>query len=62
MLCVSAVADKLMPDERMKLSAAFKEQQFQAGTTIVREGDDGHEFFIIKEVCQIASNSTVSSR
>lgn len=35
--------------ERTKLADAFREQWFEDGDVIIKEGDDGNEFYLIME-------------
>eukprot|EP00484_Ammonia_sp_Unknown_P023904 CAMPEP_0197038088 /NCGR_PEP_ID=MMETSP1384-20130603/15115_1 /TAXON_ID=29189 /ORGANISM="Ammonia sp." /LENGTH=813 /DNA_ID=CAMNT_0042468481 /DNA_START=54 /DNA_END=2495 /DNA_ORIENTATION=+ len=39
----------LTDDERMKLSKGLKKKQFKQGDMLMKQGDDGSEFFIISE-------------
>merc|ERR1712087_800007 len=40
---------RLPKDEHPKLAQAFVDQSFQKGATIIKQGDSGHEFFVIRE-------------
>ncbi len=42
-------AAKLSHDDRVVLAEALKLKQYKVGSPIVREGEEGHEFFIIKK-------------
>jgi cAMP-dependent protein kinase regulator len=37
------------PYERSKLADAFKEEAYQAGETIIKEGDEGNVFYIVEQ-------------
>ena len=43
--------------EKAKVSRSFELESFPAGTTIVREGDKGRKFYIIKDGSASVSNS-----
>lgn len=41
--------EKLSPSEKAKLSKSFQQEDFPAGTVIVKQGDKGRKFYILKE-------------
>jgi cGMP-dependent protein kinase len=41
--------EKLSNQEKKKLAASFAVEKFASGTTIIRQGDPGNKFYIIKE-------------
>lgn len=43
--------------ERMKLSDAFKEEKYNTGDHVIREGDSGNVFYFIQEGEAIATKT-----
>jgi len=41
--------NSLSREERLRIADAFKEREFQAGATVMKQGDKGKDFFIITE-------------
>jgi cAMP-dependent protein kinase regulator len=47
--------ETMEPYERSVLSDAFKEEHFKAGDLIIKEGEEGHKFYLIEEGEAVAS-------
>ena len=60
------ILSKMSTKEQQKAAKLFKEQSYKAGETIIKQGDQGEEFFVIKngtarvEVTTSGTTSTVS--
>ena len=37
------------PYERSVLSDAFVDEEFKAGETVIKQGDEGNKFFLVEE-------------
>ena len=51
------ILQTMEPYERSKLSDAFQEHSFKAGDYIIKEGDEGNNFFIIEEGEAVATKT-----